>query len=177
MAKIDPYKNKENFLEWKSRNQNRIPEISEINSDLILKYLEDMEKGINIAKGSTKGARSYSRLNSLKNRMIFFSKKFKELYNLEDITKIKEEQVLRFFSDIREGLIKKGDGKEYKSVETYAKIFRAFWHWHQKVSWRKGIEIPDITADLDTREEKPDGVYLTEEQVRKLWKKRKKENL
>ena len=37
-----------------------------INSDIILKYLNDMEKGINISKGSTKGARSYSRLNSLK---------------------------------------------------------------------------------------------------------------
>ena len=37
-----------------------------------------------------------------------------------------------------------------------------------KINKKKGIEIKDITSDLDTKQEKPDWVYLTEEEVKKL---------
>jgi len=166
--KIDPYKHKERYLAWKKRCENGINGLSKENSQIILTYLNDMEKGINIASGSVKGASSPLRLNSLKDKMQFFSRKFYEVYGLKDITKIKERQLVEFFADMKSGEIKKEDGKKYISVETFAKIFKTFWHWHQKISRKKGIEIQDITLDLDTKQEKPKWVYMTEEEVKKL---------
>lgn len=166
--KIDPYNNKERYLAWQKSTTNGIPNLSQKNSDIILRYLEDMERGLNVAIGSPKGGRSYHRLNSLKERMIFFAKQFEEKHGVTNITDITEDQMLNFFFDMRKGVVKKQGGGTYKSVDTYARIFRAFWHWHQKTSKKQGIEIRDITTDLDTSEEKPDWVYLTEKQVKTL---------
>lgn len=93
-----------------------------------------MEKGINISRGSVKGSRSYIRLNTLRDKLVFFSRKFKEIFGLECITDIKEEQLVTFFSDMKNGHILKKDGEVYCSVDTYAKVFKSFWHWYQKVS-------------------------------------------
>ncbi len=166
--KIDPYKNKEYYQEWKNSVKSGISGISKENSTIILRYLDDMERGANIALGSPKGARSYHRLNSLKARMCFFAQQFEKKLNLTTITEITEDQIINFFSDMRNGTIKKANGKNYKSSDTYTRIFRAFWHWHQKVNKKQGIEIKDITVELDTSEEKPDWVYLTQEEVKYL---------
>jgi len=165
--KIDPHNHKERYLNWKEKTED-IQEISKYNSDLILQYLNDMEKGINISNVSVKGPRSYARLHSLKNRLIFFAKKFQKIYKIEKITDIKEEQLLSFFSDMKRGVIKKINGKSYISVDTYTKIFKAFWNWWIKINKKEAKEIPDITPDLDTKSEKPKWVYLNEEQVRRL---------
>jgi hypothetical protein len=45
MTKIDPYKHKERYIKWKKESEKGIPEISKYDSDLILRYLEDMEMG------------------------------------------------------------------------------------------------------------------------------------
>jgi site-specific recombinase XerC len=164
--KIDPYNRKESFLQWKAKTQKEILGISKINSDLILNYLNDMEKGLNVAVGSVKGSRSYSRLMSLKDRLLFFSRKFEELFQVDNIIKIKEEQLVSFFSDMQNGVLKRKNGQEFKSVRTYVKDFKAFWHWWMKINRKKDIEIKDITLDLDTRQEKPKWVYLNEEQVK-----------
>lgn len=175
MTKFDPYKHEERFLEWKKRASEGIHEVSKENSDIILRYLNDMEKGLNIASESVKGSRSFIRLNTLKDRLIFFSKKFKEVYQIDNITKIDEDQLITFFAEMKKGNLKKANGMNYSSVETYSKIFKAFWHWHQKVNRKKGIEIKDITLDLDTKQEKPDWVYLTEDEVKKLFENAKPE--
>ena len=166
--KIDPYKHKEKYISWREKVKEGIPETSRENSDLILQYLNDMEKGINIATSSVKGSRSYIRLNTIRDKLLFFSKKFKEIYNIDKIFEINEDKAVSFFSDMKNGNIKKSDGKTYMSVDTYAKVFKSFWHWYQKVNKKKGIEIGDITTDFDTRQEKPNWVYLTEEEIRKL---------
>jgi integrase len=166
--KIDPYKHKERYLAWKEKVKDGIPETSKENSDLIFQYLADMEKGLNIAASSVKGSRSYIRLNTVRDKLVFFSKKFKEVYKVDRITEISEDQAVSFFSDMKNGNIKKADGRNYMSVDTFAKVFKAFWHWYQKTSKKKGIEIDDITVYLDTKQEKPNWVYLTEEQVKKL---------
>ncbi len=166
--KIDPYKHKERYIAWKDKVKSGIPKISVFNSDIILQYLGDMEKGVNISSKNLKGSRSYIRLNTLKEKLCFFAIKFKEMFNIDRVIDIKEEQLVGFFSDMKNGVITRKDGKGYLSVDTYAKVYKAFWHWHQKINKKKGIEIPDITTDLDTRQEKPKWVYLTEEQVRKL---------
>ncbi len=166
--RIDPYKHRERYLKWGEKVKNGIFDLSKENSDLILQYLNDMEKGINISQGSVKGSRSYIRLNTIRDKMTFFSRKFKQLFNIDNIANINEEQLISFFSDMRSGKIKKADGENYKSLSTYTNVFKSFWHWWQKINRKKNIEIQDITADLDTREEKPDWVYLTEEQVKAL---------
>jgi integrase len=168
--KRDPYKHQEKYLAWKERidEVGHIEEISKKNSDLILKYIFDMELGMNVSRKSAKGSRSYIRLNNLKQRMIFLSKRLEEYYTLSCLKDLTEHQVISFFSKMRSGEIKRVDGGEYKSVVDFVKIFKAFWHWHIKVSKKQGIEILDITEDLDCSKNKPQWVYLNEQQVRHL---------
>jgi site-specific recombinase XerD len=166
--KVDPYNHKERYLSWKESVKEGIPGISKVNSDKFLEYLFDMEHGLNISGKNKKGSRSYARLNSLKQRMLFLSKKFDELYDLKDITQIDERTLHLFFSGMRDGTITRVDGKIYKDPANFVKIFKAFWHWHQKINRKKGVEIQDITVDLDTGGDKPQWVYLTEDQVAKL---------
>jgi len=166
--KFDPHKNKERWEKWKSQNHSGISGISEYNSEIILKYLNDMELGINISITNKKGSRSPTRLNSLKNRMVLLAKHFEKRYDLDKITNISEEQLIGFFTKMRSGEIRKANNGIYKSVRDYAKILKAFWHWYQKSSKKQGMEISDITVDLDTSGTKPEWVYLKEEQVKKL---------
>ncbi len=147
--KIDPYRHKEKYLAWKERVKDGIPEISLENTQIILQYLNDMERGVNIASESSKGSRSFIRLNTLKDKLLFFSKKFKEIYNLEKIIDITEEQVVAFFSDMKNGYIKRIDGGTYRSVDTYSKAFKSFWHWHQKVNRKKGITLESGKKEVD----------------------------
>lgn len=166
--KIDPYKSKEIYLGWKGKIRGDIPGISKANSDMLKQYLADMEVGLNIGHGSKKGARSYGRLRVIINKIIFFSEQFEKFFGLDDITKINEEQLHTFFMKMRNGEMKKHDGKQYLSINYFTKVFKAFWHWYMKVQKKKGVIINDITADLDTSGEKPIWVYLTEEQVKLL---------
>jgi hypothetical protein len=168
MAKLDPYKNKERYLAWKEKNQSKISEISKENSEITLRFLNDMEAGLNIGSGSKKGSRSYIRLNVLKQRMIALSKLFERRFGLSKITNITEEQIFGYFSDMRNGIIKRNDGKNYISPKNFVKDFKTFWHWWIKVNRKEGIEIKDITLDLDTSGHKPEWVYLTEEQIKKI---------
>jgi hypothetical protein len=168
--KVDPYKHEERYKKWLEKVRTKgIERISKVNSDYIIQYVTDMEHGLNVSLKSVKGGRSYIRLNTIKEKMIFFAKKFKEIYGLEDITKINEDQVVLFFSKMRKGDILRQDGKRYLSTNYFVKTFKAFWHWYQTINRKKGIEIQDITIDLDSRGEKPKWVYLTEEQVKKLF--------
>ena len=97
--KIDPYKHKERYFNWKEKAlKEGIEGISKYNSDLILQYLTDMESGINVSIKSVKGARGYPRLNTLREKMLFFSRRFKEIYDLDKVTDINEEQLLLLFS-------------------------------------------------------------------------------
>jgi hypothetical protein len=166
--KIDPYKHKEKYLRWKEKVKNGIPNLSKANSNLIFRYLEDMQVGINISngKGIKKGPRSMRRLSDLSQRVPFMFKELQNRFNLDDISQITEEQIMRYFSQMRDGTIKRRDGTEYKSVADYVRIFKAFWHWHMKAKRKEGKEIIDIAIDLDTSTDKPRWVYLSEEQVR-----------
>lgn len=167
--KIDPYKHKERYENWKLEiSKSSMPNISKVNSDLIIQYVTDMEHGLNVSPKSVKGGRSYIRLNTLREKMGYFARTFKEIYTLDDVTEITEDQIVLFFSKMKRGEICRQDGKHYKSYPHFVKVFKAFWHWWQIVNRKKGIEIKDITVDLDSRGDKPKWVYLTEEQIRKL---------
>src|SRR5271157_5576031 len=166
--KLDPYKHKERYLKWKEETEKGIEGLSDYNFQLLKRYVFDMERGLNVAAWSVKGPRGFSRLNTIKDRFVVVCRNFKELYNLDKITDISEDQLLGFFADMKSGVIKTSYGAAFKSTETLSKIFKAFWHWWMKTNKKQGIEIKDITIDLDTRQEKPEWVYLTEDQVKKL---------
>lgn len=163
--KIDPYKHKQKYLNWKEKVSAGIPDISQENSAIILRYLSDMECGLNVS--NAKGARSFIRLNNLRQRMIFLARLLDKQHHIS-LVKVSEEQVFRLFNDMRNGTIRRRDGGIYRSVGDYVNPFKAFWHWHMKVNRKKSITIPDITQDLDASTPKPQWVYLTEDQVRKL---------
>ncbi len=174
--KIDPYKHKQRYENWREKvNKTGILEISKYNSDLILRYLDDMECGYNVSTMSVKGARSFIRLNTLRQKMLYFSKKFKELYGIDKITDIDELQLCQFFTGMRKGTISREDGKAYASAGYYAKNFKAFWHWYIKINKKGGVKINDITEDLDSTQEKPRWVYLDEKQIKLLCEKAKYE--
>jgi len=164
--KRDPYKHKEKYYAWKIAVKDGVPGISKINSDLTLRYVGDMEVGRNVSSRSSKGPRSFIRLNTLRQKMLFFSRRFKVELGLDDISQVTEDQIIVFFSKIRTGEISRVDGKIYASIDTYGKAFKSFWHWWIKVNRKEGITIEDITIDLDVRRDKPKWVYLTEDQVR-----------
>ena len=166
--KVDPYNHQESYLEWRENVENGVLGISPENGKILLKFLHDMEIGINVGHGSKKGSRSFIRLKTLRDKLIFIMKKTEEIYEIRQIIDISEEKIHSIFSAMNIGKIKKKDGGTYKGVCNYVKIFKTFWHWHQKINKKNGIEIPDITSDLDTTEEKPDWVYLTEQEVKKL---------
>lgn len=166
--KIDPYNHKERFRAWQESVKDGIPGMSKHNSDIITKFLNDMEHGINIPVNSPKGGRSFIRLNTLRDKMNFFSRKAFELYGLDKLTDIDDEQLILLFSKMRNAEILKKDGNPYQSVNYYVRTFKAFWHWWQTVNKKKGVEIRDITTDLDARGTKPRWVYLTEEQVKQI---------
>ena len=161
------YKNRwDNFKN--SFPKKSIPGISSQNANMIYSYVKDMELGLNVSSKSCKGGRSHRRLIDLKDRLTIFAKWFEEKYNINDMSKLTEQDLHTIFHDIREGNIKNRFGQNYKSIDTLGKAFKAFWHWWVKVNRKKGVAIEDITQDLDVRGEKPDWVYLDEEQLRQL---------
>ena len=144
--RIDPYKHEEKWFNWKAKVCKGIPDISKTNSNLIINYLNDMEQGINISNKNKKGARSYPRLNNLKQRMIFLTREFESRFKIKSLLEITEKQLHEYFNAMRKGEIKTKDGKKYKSVADYIKIFKAFWHWHMKVS--KIVLMYLVTMDM-----------------------------
>ena len=86
--KRDPWKHRERYLHWKEQTRSGIPEISERSSELIRRFLDDMEMGRNTAAGSKKGSRSYARLNNLKQRLVFMTRSFEQRFDLEALTDV-----------------------------------------------------------------------------------------
>lgn len=169
--RMDKRSNKEvvRWQNWREAHLNeKIEGISETSSDIIMSYLTEMSVGINISSKNCKGPRSPRRLNDLKDRLIIFSKWLNERYGMNNIGAVTEAQLFLLFHDLKNGIIKTQRGEAYKSLDTLAKAFKAFWHWWMKANRKKNIIIEDITQDLDARCEKPDWVYLSEEQCFQL---------
>lgn len=169
MEKIDPHRNKEKYLKWKrERASSEMALLSEYNGKIWMRYINDMETGLNVSIFHKKGSRTYIRLNTIRIRMHYLMRELEKKFNLSKITDITEEQIHQFFLDMRNGEIRRRDGKKFRSVGDYVQDFKAFWHWWMKLNKKQWIEIQDIAKDLDTSGEKPDWVYMTEEQIRKL---------
>jgi len=164
---LDPYNHQKLYENWKKKPYN--PYVSKANNQIIKQYVFDMEIGKNISRHSQKGARSYTRLNHLRQKSFFIAELLEKYQKVKDITQVKEDNLHKLFDDMRKGKIKRLDGNVYTSVGDYVKIFKAFWHWYQIVNRKKGIEISDITLELDSSTEKePEFVYFTEEQLNEM---------
>ena len=155
--KRDPYKSKEKWENWKNKNQN-IKGVSKDNSNIILRFLYDMEIGINTPPRS-KGERSPVTLINLRDHLTFFAKHIKM-----SLTKLTKEQIHNFEKRVRDGKIRKKDGHNFEAFGNYIKDFKAFWGWLV----RTGKVKENITIDLTRKEKKPAWVYLTETQFKKL---------
>ena len=161
MTKRDPYNHEDRWRNWKTAVRQGIPGISEHNSALIQTYLGDMELGKNVSPVARKGERSYCRLLALKSRLVFFAQQLGQL----ELDKLSRDQVLKLFSDMRNGILRRKDGEKYIGTSSYVKDFKSFWNWLR----RTGKVTEDITIDLrrsDSR--KPPWVYLTEDQFKTL---------
>lgn len=162
--KKDLYNHKALFENWiKSiETKKKIDGLNEKNSRLIIQFIKDFRIGLNISNQSKKGERSFTRLNHLRQKIIFLVKLL-EKRKVRDITKVTSRQLHEFFNDMRTGKIKTRYGTPYKSTGDYVKTFKTFWHWIQKVMKKKGKLIEDVTEDLDSRGEKAKFVYFTKE--------------
>jgi len=164
--KTDPYRSKEVYVAWK-RGGARFPGVSPASAEVLGRYLQDMEQGLNIAKGSRKGGRSYLRLNTLRWKLAFLAREVARRFAVS-LLEVSEEQLHAVFAAMRSGELEKRHGGAYRSTADYVKVFRAFWHWHMKVERKQGRTVTDICAELDDSREKPPWVYLREEEVRRL---------
>lgn len=107
-----PDKHKIRWEKWKAEAFTKgIQGISKENSNSIIAFLKDMELGVNISSKSSKGGRSPRRLSDLKDKMIFFSKNFEQLFKIQDLTKLDEKQAFDLFYRMKYGDLKRKDGK------------------------------------------------------------------
>ena len=164
--KADPFKNKQRWEQWKKNlkvaTRYGKSSLSKINHDLIVEYLLDMEAGYNVAR---KGKLSYIRLNTIRQRIIWIL----ATLDMPDIRKATRREVLSFFNKMESGQIKRRDGKKYRSVADYIKVFKAFWHWFQKRELEYDRVVKDITVDLDKSERNENEfVYFTIDEFKKV---------
>ncbi len=157
--KVDIYNNKERWTNWKAENKNRIKYLSKENSDVLLEFLNDMENGENVTP-RYKGARNPTTLINLRDHISFFMKHFKK-----PILSITKKELHELDRKVREGVIKKNNGKPFSAFGNYIKTFKAFWSW--VIRTKKATE--DIARDLTKKnDKKPAWVYLNEEQFKEM---------
>jgi len=166
--KVDPHKQEAKYHALKKRTKLGIPGIPTTDSDTIKRFIRDMELGLNTGRGAKKGPRSHARLNTLQHKLTFLAKKLEQCYGKGSILDATEQDLHELFSAMRSGEISKLNGGQYRSTGDYVKTFKSFWHWHMKVNRKNAITIPDICLDLDTTQDKPPWVYITEEDIEKL---------
>ncbi len=158
----DPYDHKRRYKTAKD-----LENINKPDREIILAHLHDMELGRNVNIKVKKGSRSFIRLNTIRSRL----KKLSDLINEhchKKLTNVTEDDLLRLFKDMRDGKIKKFNGKPYTSVADYVKSFKSYWHWHMKVQKKEGKLILDITEDLDQSRDKAKFNYFTFGDLKKL---------
>lgn len=148
MVKIDPYGAKEIFGRWKEGGK-KLGDISDKHKKLVLEYLDDMERGLYVKKKAS----NFRRLITLKSKMMRNFLMFEEYYKVKDITTdltLRQKQITEFFKRMRNGEIKKLNGQQYNSVDSYARIFIAFWNWYIRKQADHGKTIRSITTYIDT---------------------------
>jgi len=160
--KRDPYKNQERWENWKEKNFKKTPKgIRKEDWKILIEFLKDMDLGLNTPKGK-KGKRGEGTLLNLSSHNKLFLKNFKK--PLSKLTKIDLHNLEK---EINEGRIKKRNGEKFSAFGNYIKDFKVFWNWGLRTKKFK----KDIAEDLTSKTDKPSWVFLTEEQIKKLFNK------
>ena len=169
--KLDPHQHEAMYKGWRNRGS-QIKGVNQPSCDLIIHFLEDMEIGANVSPVSKKGPRGYGRLRNLKSKMHTLTIIFQEEIGLQSLANLvsKEKELLVLINRMRRGEIcsERYYHQPLKAVGNYVQILKTFWHWYQRIKKKEGIEIPDITSDLDCKDAKPKFNYFTIDQVKKM---------
>jgi hypothetical protein len=133
----DPWHHRERYEAWKAASAGGIDGLSPASAELVRAFLADMEVGRNTAAAARRGARSYARLNNLRQRLVFLARAFEERYHVA-LNAVREEHLHEYFSGMRTGAVRRLDGKAYRSTGDYVNVLKSFWHWHMKVQRKSG---------------------------------------
>lgn len=177
MVRIDPHKHEQKYKAWQARGW-PFPGLTGANTSLLCDFLRDMEVGANVHPGSKRGPRSYCRLNNLRSRMRTWALYLQEelgMASWRDLEQM-ERDVLLLVKRMREGGVQCAQvERPFTAVGTYVKALKSFWHWYQRRERKAGRAVPDITIDLDARDEKPRFNYFTIEDLQRLCEASKQE--
>jgi len=155
--KKDLYNNKVRWENWKYMHFINTPKgIRKADWALLVEFLKDMELGLNTPKGF-KGKRSEGTLLNLSSHNKLFLTHFKK-----SISKLTKKDLHKLENDISTGKIKKKSGSDYTSFGNYVKDFKVFWGWLM----RTGKVQDNITEDITSKVNKPNWVYLSEEDIK-----------
>lgn len=141
--RIDPLKKDQLYANWRKRNKKGMFGLSKSNSDIILKFLSDMEQGLNTAKQSKKGGRSKARLLALAYHLKKVASLIKEKYNKNLLELDNRKQINSFFEEFKNGDIKTNKGEPYQSSDDFIRDFVCFWNWHVRVTDEENEEIDE----------------------------------
>ncbi|MBT6762463.1 site-specific integrase [archaeon] len=166
--KVDPHKHEHYYRVWKEKLPQQ-KDLAAANKKHLLNYLADMEVGKNVSLSSKKGARSFGRLRNQGSKLYAIFRLLQIREDVNDVAKVTEDQLLKFFNDMSSGKVKSLRTKAvYTQAGNYVKSFKAFWHWYQIVQHKAGKPIPDITNYLDSKVDKPKFNYFTLNQLKIL---------
>lgn len=161
----DPYRAKEVYKAW----DRSLKGISADSERAIVRYLEDVRRGINIPPKARRGKRGYRRLITQRNRLKRTCELLAQHEGIQTIAPTTpescrqlEQAVSRLFEKMDEGDIHKRSGGRFRSTGDHIKSFKAYWHWYMTMMKReRGVVVPDITEFLTVREQqKPRFVYF-----------------
>ena len=149
-------------LSSSDKEKKKIEGMLKFNSDIALKFLDDLETGKNI--GSQKGRRSPSTLTKHRSNLLFFDKHLKK-----DFDKITKDDIHNLFNSMMDGKLRKPDGSNYIGTGEFMKNFKVFWRW----MIRNNYATKDITEDLSRAEgngigRKPAWVFLGQEKMKQI---------
>lgn len=168
MEKIHPIDHEGRYRRWKTEQNAELPGVPHESAEQIRALLRDLERGVNVSRGTKRGPRGAARLMGVRNRLAWLAKQFQAQFDVQGLSEVTEEQVLALIADIEAGVICKRNGDVYRSASDFVKDFKTFWHWHMRVQHKAGTEIPDITMYLAAAKRKPPWVYLEESDVHRL---------
>ena len=147
---------------WKENNLKRLPEgVRKEDYKILINYLNDMESGLNckpiLKNGKQKFEREAGTLLNLSNHILFFLKEFDK-----PLLKLKKEDTAELLKKVKDGKIRKRDGKNFTAFGNYIKDFKAFWGWMIRTDKVK----EDILKFASSSTDKPSWVFLTEEEIK-----------
>lgn len=158
--KKDIYKNKDRWERFKENHFSKTPQnIRKEDWKILIDFLKDMELGLNTPK-EKKGKRDTGTLLNLSSHNKLFLEHFKK-----PLTQLTKLDLHKLEEEISSGKIKKRNGEKFTAFGNYIKDFKVFWNWGLRTKRFK----ENITEDITSKTDKPSWVFLSEEQIKKLF--------